>query len=310
MIICCLFHKMQKFYIYFIEVIVLNKFKGSGVALVTPFDKDNRINYPKLYELIDWHVNSGTDYLVICGTTGEAATLSFDEKCELISKSISYSKGKIPIVCGTGSNNTTDAIKLSKFANIEGSDALLIVSPYYNKGNEDGIYKHYAKIAEEVFPTPVILYNVPSRTGVDMSVNLILSLAKIPNIVAIKEASPSIEKIAKLIAGIKKDNLDFNVICGNDMLTIPALSLGAIGTISVVANIIPDKMHEICSGNTDIFYSYFDLIESLSLDINPIMIKEALNYIGMDVGSLRLPLSKTSDPNYNKLCKIIDRDIK
>ena len=252
----------------------MNKFKGSGVALV------------------------------------EAATLSFDEKCELISKSISYSKGKIPIVCGTGSNNTTDAIKLSKFANIEGSDALLIVSPYYNKGNEDGIYKHYAKIAEEVFPTSVILYNVPSRTGVDMSVDLILSLAKIPNIVAIKEASPSIEKIAKLIAGIKKDNLDFNVICGNDMLTIPALSLGAIGTISVVANIIPDKMHEICSGNTDIFYSYFDLIESLSLDINPIMIKEALNYIGMDVGSLRLPLSKASKPNYNKLCKIIDRDIK
>ena len=288
----------------------MNKFNGSGVALVTPFDKDNRINYPKLYELIDWHINSGTDYLVICGTTGEAATLSYEEKCELISKSISYAKGKMPIVCGTGSNNTSEAIKLSKFANIEGSDALLIVTPYYNKGNDDGIYMHYAKIAEAVFPTPIILYNVPSRTGVDMSVDLILSLAKIQNIVAIKEASPSVEKIAKIIAGIKRDNLDFNVISGNDSLTIATLALGGIGTISVVANIIPDKMHEICNGNTDLYYSYFDLINVLSLDVNPIMIKEALNYIGKDVGGLRLPLSKTNESNYNKLCKILDRDIK
>lgn len=288
----------------------MNKFKGSGVALVTPFDKDNRINYPKLYELIDWHINSGTDYLVICGTTGEAATLSYDEKCELISKSISYAKGKIPIVCGTGSNNTTDAIKLSKFANMEGSDALLVVTPYYNKGNDEGIYMHYAKIAKEVFPAPIILYNVPSRTGVDMSVDLILSLAKIPNIVAIKEASPSIEKIAKIIAGVKKENLDFNVICGNDLLTIPTLALGGIGTISVVANIIPDKMHEICSGNTDLFYLYFDLINALSLDVNPIMIKEAMNYLKYNVGNLRLPLCNTTESNLNKMKIIIDRTIK
>ena len=285
----------------------MNKFNGSGVALVTPFDKDNRINYPKLYELIDWHINSGTDYLVICGTTGEAATLSYEEKCELISKSISYAKGKIPIVCGTGSNNTSEAIKLSKFANMEGSDALLVVTPYYNKGNDDGIYMHYAKIAEAVFPTPIILYNVPSRTGVDMSVDLILSLAKIQNIVAIKEASPSVEKIAKIIAGIKRDNLDFNVISGNDSLTIATLALGGIGTISVVANIIPDKMHEICNGNTDLYYSYFDLINVLSLDVNPIMIKTAMNYMGMNVGNLRLPLYNAEEEKNNKLYKIIDR---
>ena len=181
----------------------MNKFNGSGVALVTPFYNDNRINYPKLYELIDFHIANGTDYLVICGTTGESATLSYNEKCELIKNSISYAKGKIPIVCGTGTNDTATSIKLSQFANMEGTDGVLVVSPYYNKGNEEGIYLHYKKIANEIYPTPVILYNVPSRTGIDLSVNLILRLAKIENIIAIKEASPSLEKAIKLMNAIK-----------------------------------------------------------------------------------------------------------
>ena len=285
----------------------MNKFNGSGVALVTPFGNDNRINYPKLYELIDFHIANGTDYLVICGTTGESATLSYNEKCELIKNSISYAKGKIPIVCGTGTNDTATSIKLSQFANMEGTDGVLVVSPYYNKGNEEGIYLHYKKIADEIYPTPVILYNVPSRTGIDLSVNLILRLAKIENIIAIKEASPSLEKAIKLMNAIKFQKLDFFLICGNDTLTIPFLSIGGIGTISVFANLMPNIMHEICLGERDLFFKYYDLIEALSLDVNPIMIKTAMNYMGMNVGNLRLPLYNAEEEKNNKLYKIIDR---
>ena len=285
----------------------MNKFNGSGVALVTPFDNDNRINYPKLYELIDFHIANGTDYLVICGTTGESATLSYDEKCELIKNSISYAKGKIPIVCGTGTNDTATSVKLSQIANMESTDGVLVVSPYYNKGNEEGIYLHYKKIADEIYPTPVILYNVPSRTGIDLSVNLILRLAKTENIVAIKEASPSLEKAIKLMNAIKSQKLDFSLICGNDSLTIPFLSIGGIGTISVFANLMPNIMHEICLGERDLFFKYYDLIEALSLDVNPIMIKTAMNYMGMNVGNLRLPLYNAEEEKNNKLYKIIDR---
>lgn len=287
----------------------MNKFNGSGVALVTPFYNDNRINYPKLYELIDFHIANGTDYLVICGTTGESATLSYNEKCELIKNSISYAKGKIPIVCGTGTNDTATSIKLSQFANMEGTDGVLVVSPYYNKGNEEGIYLHYKKIADEIYPTPVILYNVPSRTGVDMSVTLIERLAKIENVVAIKEASPSLDKALKLMNIIRNENIDFSLICGNDLLTIPFLSIGSVGTISVFANIKPDIMHKICLGDKELFYRYYDLIGVLSLDVNPIMIKTAMNYLGMNVGNLRLPLCNSSESNNIKLYKTIDRII-
>lgn len=287
----------------------MNKFNGSGVALVTPFDNDNRINYPKLYELIDFHIANGTDYLVICGTTGESATLSYNEKCELIKNSISYAKGKIPIVCGTGTNDTATSIKLSQFANMEGTDGVLVVSPYYNKGNEEGIYLHYKKIADAIYPTPVILYNVPSRTGVDMSVTLIERLAKIENVVAIKEASPSLDKALKLMNIIRNENIDFSLICGNDLLTIPFLSIGSVGTISVFANIKPDIMHKICLGDKELFYRYYDLIGVLSLDVNPIMIKTAMNYLGMNVGNLRLPLCNSSESNNIKLYKTIDRII-
>ena len=287
----------------------MNKFNGSGVALVTPFYNNNRINYPKLYEMIDFHIANGTDYLVICGTTGESATLSYNEKCELIKNSISYAKGKIPIVCGTGTNDTATSIKLSQFANMEGTDGVLVVSPYYNKGNEEGIYLHYKKIADEIYPTPVILYNVPSRTGVDMSVTLIERLAKIENVVAIKEASPSLDKALKLMNIIRNENIDFSLICGNDLLTIPFLSIGSVGTISVFANIKPDIMHKICLGDKELFYRYYDLIGVLSLDVNPIMIKTAMNYLGMNVGNLRLPLCNSSESNNIKLYKTIDRII-
>ena len=233
--------------------------------------------------------------------------MSYDEKCELIKNSISYAKGKIPIVCGTGTNDTATSVKLSQIANMESTDGVLVVSPYYNKGNEEGIYLHYKKIADEIYPTPVILYNVPSRTGIDLSVNLILRLAKTENIVAIKEASPSLEKAIKLMNAIKSQKLDFSLICGNDSLTIPFLSIGGIGTISVFANLMPNIMHEICLGERDLFFKYYDLIEALSLDVNPIMIKTAMNYMGMNVGNLRLPLYHAVEANNNKLYKIIDR---
>lgn len=285
----------------------MNKFNGCGVALVTPFDNNNQINYDKLYELIDFHIKNKTDYLVICGTTGESSSLSFDEKCELISKCIKYAKGKIKIVCGTGSNNTINTIKLSKFAKLGGTDAVLVVSPYYVRGNDEGIYLHYKKIADAIFPTPVILYNVPTRTGQDLSVDLITRLACIENIVAIKEANTSLEKVSKILNIIKSKKLDFDVICGNDILTPEFLSIGAVGTISVCANIIPEVMHKICTGDTSLFYDYYDLIDVLSIDVNPIMIKEALNYLGYNVGKLRLPLHSTTSSKLEIMKKIIDR---
>lgn len=280
-------------------------FTGSGVALITPFTKNNKINYDKIDELIEYHICNNTDFIVVCGTTGESSTLSNTEKKQLISYICKKCKNKIPVVAGTGSNNTKIALNMSKYAKSQGADGVLVVTPYYNKCNQNGLFVHYKKIAEAIYPTPLILYNVPSRTGVDISVETIVKLSKIPNIVAIKEANPSLEKIAQVIN--KTKDTDFNVLSGNDNLIIPILSLGGKGVISVCANIIPNEMHNICiKKDVDLFYKYLDLMDSLFLDVNPIMIKEAMNYLNFSVGKTRLPLYESDTVKILKMQKIID----
>lgn len=280
-------------------------FTGSGVALITPFTKNNKINYDKIDELIEYHICNNTDFIVVCGTTGESSTLSNTEKKQLISYVCKKCKNKIPVVAGTGSNNTKIALNMSKYAKSQGADGVLVVTPYYNKCNQNGLFVHYKKIAEAIYPTPLILYNVPSRTGVDISVETIVKLSKIPNIVAIKEANPSLEKIAQVIN--KTKDTDFNVLSGNDNLIIPILSLGGKGVISVCANIIPNEMHNICiKKDVDLFYKYLDLMNSLFLDVNPVMIKEAMNYLNFSVGKTRLPLYESDTVKILKMQKIID----
>lgn len=272
---------------------------GSGVALVTPFTNKNNINFEKLDELISFHLENNTDFIVPCGTTGEASTLSTLEKKKLIKFTVDKCKGKIPVIAGTGSNNTKKAIEMSRYAKTVGADGVLVVTPYYNKTNQEGLFVHYKKIADAIFPLPLILYNVPSRTGIDISIDTIIKLSKIENIIGIKEANPSLEKIANII--LKTDD-SFIVFSGNDNLLLPILSLGGAGVISVSANIIPKQMHDICiNNNKDLFFKYLELMDNLFLDVNPIMIKEAMNYLGFNVGKVRLPLYKTKKQNLDKL---------
>ena len=285
-------------------------FKGSGVALVTPFDENMNINYEKVEQLIQFHIANKTDAIIVCGTTGESATLCNDEKKELIKFVVKKAKDKIPVIAGTGSNNTKTACEMSKFAQDVGCDGILVVTPYYNKASQKGLIEHFTKIAKSASKTQMILYNVPSRTGVDINVDSIYKLSKFPNIVGIKEASSDLSKVSKIINVC--DN-DFFVYSGNDDLTLPILSLGGMGVISVTANICPEKMHNLCSCYFEndiskakfIHYSLYDLMETLFNDVNPICIKEAMNILGYDVGSTRLPLCKTSNKNIIALKKCL-----
>ncbi len=281
-------------------------FKGSGVALVTPFTKENNINYTKLEELINMHIQNKTDAIIVCGTTGESSTLSNDEKKELINFSVKIANGKIPIIAGTGSNNTKIAIEMTKYAKKVGANGALVVTPYYNKCNMEGLYEHYLEIANAVSDFPIILYNVPSRTGVNISVDTIKKLSKIKNIVGLKEASPDISRIIN-IRNIVDEN--FLIYSGNDDLILPILSVGGSGVISVLANILPNEVHDICyeyfDGNSktskNLFFKIFDLAQKLFIDVNPIMIKECMNILEYDVGKTRLPLTSTSKENIDIL---------
>lgn len=286
-------------------------FKGSGVALITPFNDDLSVNFKKLEELLNFHIENKTDAIIILGTTGESATLTDEEKYKIIDFSIEVTKGKIPLIVGTGSNDTDHAIKLSSYAASRGVDGVLIVTPYYNKASQEGLYLHYEKIAKSIPNTPIILYNVPSRTGVDISIETIKKLATINNIVGIKEASTDISKIAKL-QSFQIEN--FALYSGNDDLTLPLLSLGASGVISVFANVKPKVMHEICNlyfnGNIveskNVFFENLELMQGLFLDVNPIPVKEALNYLGYNVGGLRLPLCNMGKNKKENLIKKIE----
>lgn len=276
-------------------------FRGSGVALVTPFNEDLSVNYEKLKELINYHIENKTDAIIILGTTGESASLTDEEKHNIIDYSIKLTKGKIPLIVGTGSNDTNHAIELSKYAASQGVDGLLVVTPYYNKCSQEGLYLHYKEIAEAV-NIPIILYNVPSRTKVDIEVETIKRLSQFKNIVGIKEATDDVAKIIK-IKCLHLEN--FAIYSGNDDLTLPILSFGGDGVISVLANIKPKVVHEICNlyfnGKDNeaktLFLENFKLAKALFCDVNPIPVKFALNELGMNVGSLRLPLCETSEEN-------------
>lgn len=283
-------------------------FKGCGTAIVTPFTNDG-INFDEFKKLIEFQIENNVDSIIVCGTTGESATMSLDEKKQVIKFSVDVVKGRIPVIAGTGSNSTKSAIELSKYAESVGVDALLIVSPYYNKTTDEGLIKHYTAIAKET-SLPIILYNVPSRTGLNISPKVCFELSRIENIVAIKEASGNISQVAE-IAALCKDNL--NIYSGNDDQTIPILSLGGIGVISVLSNIKPKEVHEMVMAylNEDLETAKklqlgnLELIKTLFSEVNPIPIKAALNMIGFNVGSPRLPLVEMSEDGKEKLRKCL-----
>ena len=279
-------------------------FEGSGVAIVTPFN-DNGVNYKKLKELLEWHIKEGTDAIIICGTTGEATTMSEEEKKLTIKFTVDVVNKRIPVIAGTGSNNTLSSIEMSKYAESVGVDGLLVITPYYNKTNSRGLIKHFEAINNSV-NTPIILYNVPSRTGVNITPENLKELSTLSNVVAIKEASGNIGQVVQMKA-LCGDKID--IYSGNDDQAIPILSLGGKGVISVLANIIPNAVHTMIksylNGDVkkalDLQLENLKLSSTLFIETNPIPIKTALNLIGKDVGPLRLPLYEMSDSNLMKL---------
>jgi 4-hydroxy-tetrahydrodipicolinate synthase len=279
-------------------------FKGSGVAIVTPF-KDDKINFKKLEELLEWHVSEGTDAIIICGTTGESATMSDDEKKEAIRFTVEKINKRIPVIAGTGSNNTKHSIELSQYAEKVGADGLLVVTPYYNKTTQKGLIEHYTAIADKV-NTPIIIYNVPGRTGLNILPKTIMELAKHQNIKGVKEASGNIAQVAE-IARLVSD--DFYIYSGNDDMIVPLLSLGGHGVISVVANILPKDTHNIVEyfldgdlkSSRELQLKMKPLIDALFIEVNPIPVKEAMNLLGMEVGPCKLPLTSMTDENKQKL---------
>lgn len=288
----------------------MSLFKGSGVALITPFINDE-VNFNKLEEIINWQISEGTDAIIICGTTGEATTMTSKEKKEVIKFTVDVVNNRIPVIAGTGSNNTKSSIEMSKYAESVGVSGLLVITPYYNKTNSKGLIEHFKAISNTV-NTPIILYNVPSRTGVNITPADLVVLSKLNNVIAIKEASDNISQIANMKA-LVKDNID--IYSGNDNQIVPVMSLGGIGVISVLANICPKIVHEIAISylNKDIDKSlklqleYLELINTLFIETNPIPVKHALNLMGKDVGPLRLPLYDMDESNLLKLKNVLEK---
>jgi 4-hydroxy-tetrahydrodipicolinate synthase len=278
-------------------------FTGSAVAIVTPFDGD-KTNYDVLGELIEWHIASGTDAIVICGTTGEASTMPDEEHLAAIKFTVEKAAGRIKVIAGTGSNETAHAIVLSKKAEEFGVDGLLQVTPYYNKTTQKGLVAHFSAIANAV-KVPIILYNVPSRTGVSISIEALKELSKIENIVAIKEASGNISYTAKVAAEVP----ELYIYSGNDDMIVPIMSLGGKGVISVLANVMPKETHEMCQAYLDgdcakatkMQLDYLELCNKLFIEVNPIPVKTALNFMGKNVGNLRLPLVDMEEKNAESL---------
>lgn len=283
-------------------------FTGAGVAIVTPFNADGSINYNKLEELIDFHCNNGTDSIIICGTTGESATLSEAEHIECIKKAVEFTKGRIPVVAGTGSNSTQTAIELSAAAVEAGVDGLLVVTPYYNKATQTGLVKHYSMIAEAA-KAPIIMYSVASRTGCNINPETAAELFKnVDNIVGIKEASGNISQVAKIM-NLTDGKID--LYSGNDDQIVPILSLGGIGVISVLSNVAPKETHDICAkwfagdmkGSRELQLRALPLVDALFSEVNPIPVKKAMELLGHEMGGLRMPLTELTKPNEEKLLK-------
>ncbi len=286
-------------------------FTGAGVAIITPMNADHSVNFDKLGELIDFQIANHTDAIIICGTTGESSTLNDIEHRDVIRCAVERVDKRIPVIAGTGSNDTSYCVELSREAERLGVDGLLLVTPYYNKTSQRGLIKHYQTVADSV-NLPIILYSVASRTGVNIAPETCAVLAKHPNIVAIKEASGNISQVAK-IRHLCGNDLD--VYSGNDDQIVPLLSLGGIGVISVLSNILPKQTHDICQLYFDgkvkesekLQLELLDLMNMLFVDVNPIPVKEAMNLMGMNVGECRLPLIRTTEENTAKIKAALEK---
>jgi 4-hydroxy-tetrahydrodipicolinate synthase len=282
-------------------------FKGAGVAIVTPFTQDDKVNFEELGKMIDFQIAGGTDAIIICGTTGESSTLTHEEHDACIKFAVEHTAGRVPVIAGTGSNSTAEAIRLSTHAQNNGADALLLVTPYYNKATQKGLIQHYTAIANSV-DLPIILYNVPSRTGVNILPQTAVTLAKnVKNIVAIKEASGNISQVAEL-AALADGCID--IYSGNDDQVVPLLSLGGVGVISVLSNVMPKLTHDMVMSylNGDVKLSrqlqlsVMNLNKALFCEVNPIPVKEALNMMGWNAGAVRSPLCEM-EPQHKELLR-------
>lgn len=285
-------------------------FTGAAVAIITPMHQDASVNYAKLEELIDWQIAEGTDAIVICGTTGESSTLTIEEHEDVLRHCCSYVNGRVPVIAGTGSNDTAAAIDMSQEAEAAGADALLVVTPYYNKASQRGLVSHFTAIADSVH-IPMILYNVPSRTGTNILPETAARLAEdVENIVGIKEASGDITQVTRL-ASIAGDAID--IYTGNDDQIVPTLSIGGIGVISVLSNVAPKFAHDMVmkylEGDTQTAMKMqldsLELIDALFCEVNPIPVKHAMNLMGRDVGPLRPPLYDMEPKNLERLQKAL-----
>lgn len=283
-------------------------FKGAGVAIVTPMKANGEVNYEKFADLIDFQIQNGTDAIIVCGTTGESSTLTHEEHLSVIKFCAQKVAGRVPVIAGTGSNCTKTAIYLSQEAEKYGVDAVLLVSPYYNKATQNGLYVHFKMIADSI-SIPVILYNIPSRTGCNIEPETIVKLCTdVKNIVAVKEASGNIKQVATL-AALAKGKVD--IYSGNDHEIVPILSLGGKGVISVLSNVAPRQTHDICEkffkgdveGSLAMQLEAINLCDALFCEVNPIPVKKALNLMGMDEGTLRLPLTDMEEGNTQRLKK-------
>ena len=284
-------------------------FTGSGVAIVTPMQEDGSVHYEKLGELLDWQISEGTDAIIIAGTTGESPVLNHEEHCKVVDYTVKKVNHRVPVIAGTGSNHTDYALELSKEAEVSGADALLMVTPYYNKTSQRGLIEHYTYVADRV-NTPIILYNVPSRTGVNILPETYQALSKHPNIVAAKEANGNIASVAHTMA-LCGDDLD--IYSGNDDQIVPLMSLGGKGVISVLSNVLPKETHEMAAAclkgdfktAAQMQLRYFDLVSALFMDVSPIPVKDAMNQLGLAVGSCRLPLVPLSEAAHEKLASVL-----
>ena len=284
-------------------------FTGAGVAIVTPMNADGSVNFAKYRELIDWQIENGTDSIITCGTTGESSTLTAEEHVEVMKVAVEQTAGRVPVIAGTGSNDTAFGVELSVEAKDLGVDGLLLVTPYYNKASQRGLVAHFNAIADAA-KLPVILYNVPSRTGVNIQPATVAELYKNPYVCAVKEASGDISQIAKVAA-----MCDIDIYSGNDDQIVPILSLGGKGVISVLSNVMPKETHEICAkwfdgdvkGSAALQLDLLDLCNGLFMDVNPIPVKEALILMGWNVGECRLPLCSMDDASRDKLSSVLKK---
>ncbi len=286
-------------------------FTGAGVAIITPFTKEGKVNYPALKTILEYQIAHGTDAIVICGTTGESATLSHEEHTEAIRYTVETVAHRIPVIAGTGSNDTAYALHLSNEAEKIGVDGLLMVTPYYNKASQAGLIKHYTYLADRV-STPIIIYNVPSRTGCDVKPETYAELSKHKMIYAAKEASGNISSIAKTISLCEKD---FTIYSGNDDQITAIMSLGGKGVISVLSNVAPQAAHDIAASalagdfeqSRKLQIEYLELCNALFMDVNPIPVKQAMNMMGFDAGPLRMPLCEMNEANTAKLKAVMEK---